>query len=101
MSERKGRTDSRIGVRNGSCRRHQDGRGRRESRLRRCKARTGGKALAARGLTAAAVALDISEPDQVNRAVEFTVETFGKLDVLHNNAAIFSPEVAADDSPVA
>jgi len=59
------------------------------------------EALAARGLTAAAVALDISEPDQVNRAVEFTVETFGKLDVLHNNAAIFSPEVAADACPVA
>jgi len=54
--------------------------------------------LHARGLEAAAVALDIADPDQTRAAVEFTVSRFGRLDVLHNNAAIFSSDVAADQT---
>jgi len=48
------------------------------------------------GLKAAVIQLDVADPQQTRDAVEFTIETFGRIDVLHNNAAIFSRDVAAD-----
>lgn len=36
---------------------------------------------------AAAILADVSEPDDVNRAVNEVVSHFGRIDVLHNNAA--------------
>jgi len=51
-----------------------------------------------RGLKAAAIQLDVADPQQAGDAVAFTVATFGRIDVLHNNAAILSREVAADQA---
>ena len=42
----------------------------------------------ASGGEAAAVAVDVGQIDQVEKAVKFTVETFGKLDLAVNNAGI-------------
>jgi len=52
--------------------------------------------LTAQGLQAAACQLDVADPVQAQDAVAFTLATFGRIDVLHNNAAIFSAPVAAD-----
>ena len=41
-----------------------------------------------RGLTALAVTCDVSNPDQVNAAVRATIDRFGRLDILINNAGI-------------
>lgn len=51
-----------------------------------------GAAAVARSVTEAGgearpVHLDLGDPDSIRSAVQFTVETFGGLDVLHNNAA--------------
>ena len=51
-----------------------------------------------RGLEAEAVELDIGTAASARAAVEFTVDAFGRLDILHNNAAIFSPDVADDQT---
>jgi NAD(P)-dependent dehydrogenase (short-subunit alcohol dehydrogenase family) len=34
---------------------------------------------------------DVSKGDEVEKAIAFTVDTFGKLDAIHNNAGIASP----------
>jgi len=39
---------------------------------------------------AAFVRADITQPDDIERMVAFTVETFGRIDVLHNNAQVTS-----------
>lgn len=39
---------------------------------------------------------DVSDEEQVNRAVAAALAMFGKIDVLVNNAAIFEPNAAAD-----
>jgi len=46
--------------------------------------------LSAEGIDAAAVAVDVSDPEQAAAAVEATVERFGHLDVLVNNAAAWT-----------
>jgi meso-butanediol dehydrogenase / (S,S)-butanediol dehydrogenase / diacetyl reductase len=43
------------------------------------------------GAEAAAVACDVSRVADARRAVEFTVQRFGRLDVLVSNAAVFEP----------
>lgn len=43
----------------------------------------------AAGGTAVFLAADVSRPDEVRRMVETTVEAFGRLDILVNNAAIY------------
>jgi Dehydrogenases with different specificities (related to short-chain alcohol dehydrogenases) len=45
-------------------------------------------AIKSSGGEAAAVAVDVGQIDQVEKAVNFTVQTFGKLDVAVNNAGI-------------
>jgi gluconate 5-dehydrogenase len=44
--------------------------------------------LRAKGLRAAAVACDVSIPEQVNAAVRAAIDRFGRLDILVNNAGI-------------
>ena len=45
-------------------------------------------ALTANGFEALAVQADITVPEQVGRAVDQAIETFGAVDILVNNAAI-------------
>jgi NAD(P)-dependent dehydrogenase (short-subunit alcohol dehydrogenase family) len=51
---------------------------------------------AASAVSGLAITADIAEPDQVARVIDTTVERYGKLDVLVNNAAIV-PFTAWDD----
>ncbi|MEU6658964.1 SDR family NAD(P)-dependent oxidoreductase [Streptomyces sp. NPDC046821] len=44
--------------------------------------------LKAEGITAAAVAVDVTKPESVEAAVKFAVDTFGGLDLAVNNAGI-------------
>jgi NAD(P)-dependent dehydrogenase (short-subunit alcohol dehydrogenase family) len=53
-------------------------------------------AAAAEAVSGLAITTDIAEPDQVANLVDTTVSTYGKLDVLVNNAAIV-PFTAWDD----
>lgn len=50
-----------------------------------------------RGLRAIAIACDVSDEEQVARAVTLTVRTFGSLDVAFNNAGIMLPPVDSAD----
>ena len=45
-------------------------------------------AIVAAGGTAAAVAVDVGQPDQVEKAVQFAVDTYGALHLAVNNAGI-------------
>ncbi|MZD10702.1 SDR family oxidoreductase [Streptomyces sp. SID5785] len=51
-------------------------------------ARDAVEALQKEGVEAAAVALDVTRPESVRAAVQFTVDTFGGLDLAVNNAGI-------------
>ena len=55
------------------------------------------EAIAAAGGEAAFVACDVTDPAAVENAVEFSVETYGGLDVLYNNAGVM---LGDDDDPV-
>lgn len=46
------------------------------------------EAITAAGGTAAAIAVDVGQPDQVERAIQFTVDTYGALHLAVNNAGI-------------
>ncbi len=50
------------------------------------------------GRNASAVAFDAVDVTSIERLVLGTIERFGRLDVLHNNAALTSPAVHARDS---
>jgi NAD(P)-dependent dehydrogenase (short-subunit alcohol dehydrogenase family) len=61
----------------------------------------GAEAVAAElGDAAQAVLLDAADADSVRAAVDATVDAFGGLDVLHNNAAATSVEVLSQDTNV-
>lgn len=55
------------------------------------------EAIAAAGGDAAFVACDVTNPDSVENAVNFAVETYGGLHVLYNNAGVM---LSDDDNPV-
>lgn len=52
------------------------------------------------GVKALAVAADVSKPDQVRALFAKTRETFGRLDLLFNNAGIGAPGVPLEDLPL-
>ena len=52
------------------------------------------------GAEAIAVGVDISDEEQVAAAVEETVRQLGGLDVLHNNAAVLSPDHLTRDGAI-
>ncbi|MBT0668251.1 SDR family oxidoreductase [Novosphingobium profundi] len=47
-----------------------------------------------------AVQLDLEQAESIEAMVARTREHFGRLDVLHNNAALLGPEIAANDTDV-
>lgn len=47
-----------------------------------------------------AVRVDLAEEDSVNEMIAYTVRRFGRLDILHNNAAALSPDLAAADRDI-
>jgi NAD(P)-dependent dehydrogenase (short-subunit alcohol dehydrogenase family) len=49
------------------------------------------------GVRALAVATDVSDPESVRRLFEKTRETFGRLDLLFNNAGTFAPPVPFEE----
>ena len=53
--------------------------------------------LSAGGASAHAVTVDVSKPEDVRRMVDSALEAFGRLDVLHNNAAAFGADVIMQD----
>jgi NAD(P)-dependent dehydrogenase (short-subunit alcohol dehydrogenase family) len=52
------------------------------------------------GGTAIALACDIGDEGSISDAVAATVHQFGRLDVMHNNAALTSVEVSAKDTDI-
>ena len=57
-------------------------------------------AISASGGAAVAITADVSNEEQVEGMVEATVAAFGRLDVLHNNAALVDPEMFPLDGRV-
>ena len=56
-------------------------------------------ALRAQGVEALAVPTDVSDPDAVERLAQKTVERFGRVDVLCNNAGVSTFNALADQTP--
>jgi NAD(P)-dependent dehydrogenase (short-subunit alcohol dehydrogenase family) len=54
----------------------------------------------AAGGQADSVRCDIGSEDEIRAAVAKTVERFGKLDIMHNNAALLAPDVLMSDVDV-
>ena len=56
-------------------------------------------AIEAAGSKGLAVATDVSKPDQVEALFAATIETFGRLDLLFNNAGIGSAKALLEHNP--
>lgn len=54
----------------------------------------------AQGGTAEAMHIDICSEEQIKSGIESTVARFGRLDILHNNAAYAPPDVLAEDTDI-
>lgn len=57
-------------------------------------------AITSNGGSAVAITADVSDEHQVERMVDATVAAFGRLDILHNNAALVDPEMFPLDGRV-
>jgi NAD(P)-dependent dehydrogenase (short-subunit alcohol dehydrogenase family) len=57
-------------------------------------------AIQSRGGSALAVTADVSDEEQVAAMVDATIAAFGRLDILHNNAALVDPEMFPLDGRV-
>lgn len=49
---------------------------------------------------AIAVPLDLTDEASVNAMIDTVIDHFGQLDILHNNAALLSPEIAQADGDI-
>lgn len=49
---------------------------------------------------AIAIALDLEDESSIEKMVARTVDHFGRLDILHNNAALLGPDIARNDGDV-
>ncbi len=58
------------------------------------------EAKAALGASSHGVSLDVSDPDQVEKATQETVSAFGKIDVLVCSAGIAGPNAKVADYPI-
>ncbi|HEX3847875.1 MAG TPA: SDR family oxidoreductase [Steroidobacteraceae bacterium] len=56
--------------------------------------------IAARGGTAQALAVDLSSEASIASLVRAVIDRFGRIDILHNNAADLSPELAHRDRDI-
>lgn len=52
------------------------------------------------GEPARAVYLDLEDEASIRRMIGESLEAFGRLDILHNNAALLSPEIAESDHDI-
>jgi NAD(P)-dependent dehydrogenase (short-subunit alcohol dehydrogenase family) len=68
--------------------------GRRTDRLEKTAAEAGSA-----GSQALVVPTDVAKPDAVHNLFTRTKETFGRIDVLFNNAGLFGPSVLFEDIP--
>ncbi|MFJ6569483.1 SDR family NAD(P)-dependent oxidoreductase [Streptomyces sp. NPDC091292] len=57
-------------------------------------------ALKGDGLRAVAVTADVSDEQQIRHMTDTAVDTFGGLDILHNNAALLAPDVLGRDQRI-
>lgn len=69
--------------------------------LHAATARATASAIRARGGTAMALACDVSDEKQVRESVAALVSSFGRVDVLHSNAACLDPDVYGRDRDLA
>ncbi|WP_367068754.1 SDR family oxidoreductase [Oryzisolibacter sp. LB2S] len=53
------------------------------------------------GARALSVPTDVADPDAVRKLFDLTVQRFGRVDLLFNNAGVGAPAVALEDLPVA
>jgi NAD(P)-dependent dehydrogenase (short-subunit alcohol dehydrogenase family) len=68
--------------------------------IREAAAQQAAAAIAGSGGTAIAVLADVSDETAVEAMVLAATATFGRLDILHNNAAALRPEIHARDADV-
>lgn len=64
-------------------------------------AQAAAETIRAEGGKADACQCDIGDEAQIRDAIQLVVEQCGKLDILHNNAALVSPDILATDTDVA
>jgi NAD(P)-dependent dehydrogenase (short-subunit alcohol dehydrogenase family) len=57
-------------------------------------------AITANGGSAVPITADVSDEDQVEAMVDATLQSFGRLDILHNNAALVDPKLFPLDGRV-
>lgn len=70
------------------------------SDINEASAHAGAEAIRSAGGDAAAIVCDIGDEAQIKRAIAETAAKFGSLDILHNNAALASTEIAGTDVDV-